>query len=148
MHEILAKSDRQLGMCLRMLYDEGMPGPLDVHSEINDKGRWSFMCSFPWMTKRLNGCRSGLKPWCDNLILISKTLSRGWHRPALSLFAKVSLAFSCKLPKATRFQNFLLTRLDFCGNLSQQLNITYFYIFVQAAGLNILAFSPLHNRLA
>lgn len=28
MHEILAKSDRQLGMCLRMLYDEGMPGPL------------------------------------------------------------------------------------------------------------------------
>ena len=39
MHEILAKSDRQLGMCLRMLYDEGMPGPLDVHSEINDKGK-------------------------------------------------------------------------------------------------------------
>ena len=29
MHELLAKSDRQLGMCLRMLYDEGMPGPLD-----------------------------------------------------------------------------------------------------------------------
>ena len=55
----------------------------------------------------------------------------GWHRPALSLFAKVSLVFSCKLPKATCFQNFLLTRLDFCGNLSQQLNITYFYIFVQ-----------------
>ena len=55
----------------------------------------------------------------------------GWHRPALSLFAKVSLAFSCKLPKTTRFQNFLLTRLDFCGSLFQQLNITYFYIFVQ-----------------
>nr|DAV19905.1 MAG TPA: hypothetical protein [Caudoviricetes sp.] len=32
----------------------------------------------------------------------------------------------------TRFQNFLLTQLDFCGNLSQQLNITYFYIFVPA----------------
>lgn len=41
MHELLAKSDRQLGMCLRMLYDEGMPGPLDVHSEINDKGKMS-----------------------------------------------------------------------------------------------------------
>ena len=27
---------------------------------------------------------------------------------------------------------FTLTRLDFCGNLSQQLNITYFYIFVLA----------------
>ena len=50
---------------------------------------------------------------------------------APSLFAKVSLNFSCKLPKMTRFQNFLLTQLDFCGNLSQQLNITYFYIFVQ-----------------
>ncbi len=50
----------------------------------------------------------------------------------LSLFAKVSLAFSCTLPKVAYSQNFLLTRLDFCGNLSQQLNITYFYIFVQA----------------
>ena len=124
----------------------------------------------------------------------------GWHRPALSLFAKVSLDFSCKLPKATCFQKFAfakrsgamkapvgllsdrtvlrskmegprpdkfafakrsaamkapvgllsdrtvlrskmegsrpdkftLTRLDFYGNLSQQLNITYFYIFVLA----------------
>ena len=55
----------------------------------------------------------------------------GWHRPTLSLFAKVFLVFSYNLPKTTRFQNFLLTRLDFCGNLSQQLNITYFYIFVQ-----------------
>ena len=26
---------------------------------------------------------------------------------------------------------FALTRLDFCGNPFQQLNITYFYIFVQ-----------------
>ncbi len=50
----------------------------------------------------------------------------------LSLFAKVFLAFSCKLPKVTRSQKFLLTRLDFCGSLSQQLNITYFYIFVQS----------------
>ena len=41
MHELLAKSDRQLGMCLRMLYDEGMPR-LDLHSEINDKGKMEF----------------------------------------------------------------------------------------------------------
>ena len=82
-----------------------------------------------------------------------------------SLFSKVSLVFSRKLPKVTcsqkfafakrsgamkapvgllsdrtvlrskmegpRPDKFTLTRLDFCGNLSQQLNITYFYIFVQ-----------------
>ena len=49
----------------------------------------------------------------------------GWHRPALSLFAKVSLVFSCKLPKSAHLQSFLLTHCDFCGNLSQQFNITY-----------------------
>ena len=43
----------------------------------------------------------------------------------LSLFTKVSLVFSCKLTKVACFQNFLLTQLDFCGNLSQQFNITY-----------------------
>ena len=43
----------------------------------------------------------------------------------LSLFTKVSLVFSCKLTKVACFQNFLLTWLDFCGNLSQQFNITY-----------------------
>ena len=42
MHELLAKSDRQLGMCLRMLYAEGIRGPLPVHSEINDKGKMEF----------------------------------------------------------------------------------------------------------
>ena len=47
MHELLAKSDRQLGMCLRMLYDEGMSGPLDVHSEINDKGKMEFHVLLP-----------------------------------------------------------------------------------------------------
>ena len=50
----------------------------------------------------------------------------GWHRPALSLFAKVPLVFSCKPPKVSYFKKFLLTQLDFCGNLSQQFNITYF----------------------
>ena len=43
----------------------------------------------------------------------------------LSLFTKVSLVFSCKLTKVACFQNFLLTPLDFCGNLLQQFNITY-----------------------
>ena len=42
-----------------------------------------------------------------------------------ALFTKVSLAFSDKLPKVSYFQNFLLTRLNFCGSLSQQFNITY-----------------------
>jgi len=42
-----------------------------------------------------------------------------------ALFTKVSLAFSDKLPKVSYLQNFLLTRLDFCGSLSQQFNITY-----------------------
>ena len=34
----------------------------------------------------------------------------GRHRPALSLFAKVSLDFSCKLPKATCFQKFAFAK--------------------------------------
>ena len=38
---------------------------------------------------------------------------------------EVSLAFSCTLPKVACFQSFLLTHCDFCGNLSQQFNITY-----------------------
>lgn len=46
MHELLAKSDRQLGMCLRMLYDEGMPR-LDLHSEINDKGKMEYHVLLP-----------------------------------------------------------------------------------------------------
>lgn len=46
MHELLAKSDRQLGMCLRMLYDEGLP-KLDLHSEINDKGKMEFHVLLP-----------------------------------------------------------------------------------------------------
>ena len=40
-------------------------------------------------------------------------------------FTKVSLAFSCTLPKVACFQSFLLTHCVFCGNLSQQFNITY-----------------------
>ena len=55
-----------------------------------------------------------------------------WHSianrtsyPTLSLFTKVLLAFSCKPPKVACFQNFLLTKLDLCGNPFQQFNITY-----------------------
>ena len=90
---------------------------------------------------------------------ISSFCQEGRHRPALSLFAKVSLVFSCKLPKSAcsqkfafaqrsgamkapvgllsdrtvlrskmegpRPDKFTLTWLDFCGNPSQQFNITY-----------------------
>lgn len=41
-HELLAKSDHQLGMCLRMLYAEGIHGPLPVHSAKTRRERWSF----------------------------------------------------------------------------------------------------------
>ena len=51
--------------------------------------------------------------------------TRGWYHPVLSLFAKVFIAFSCNPPKVAYFQVFLLTRLDFCGSLFQQFNITY-----------------------
>ena len=34
----------------------------------------------------------------------------GWHRPALSLFAKVSLVFSCTLPKVTYSQKFAFAK--------------------------------------
>ena len=35
-----------------------------------------------------------------------KSCQEGWHRPALSLFAKVSLVISCTLPKVTCSQKF------------------------------------------
>ena len=47
MHELLAKSDRQLGMCLRMLYDEGLTGPLEIKSAINSKGKIEFRVVIP-----------------------------------------------------------------------------------------------------
>ena len=76
--------------------------------------------------------RCTFPPSCRSSVFLKATACQeGWYRPALSLFAKVFLAFSCKLPKVAHSRNFLLTWLDFCGNLSQQLNITYFYIFVQ-----------------
>ena len=38
-HELLAKSDHQLGMCLRMLYAEGIRSSIPVHSAKNEKGK-------------------------------------------------------------------------------------------------------------
>ena len=46
-YELLAKSDHQLGMCLRMLYAEGIRGPLPVHSAKNEKGKMEFLVTVP-----------------------------------------------------------------------------------------------------
>ena len=46
-HELLAKSDHQLGMCRRMLYAEGIRGPLPVHSAKNEKGKMEFLVTVP-----------------------------------------------------------------------------------------------------
>lgn len=46
-HELLAKSDRQLGTCLRMLYAEGLHGPLEVHTAKNDKGKIEYRVILP-----------------------------------------------------------------------------------------------------
>lgn len=46
MHKLVAKTDRQLGMCLRMLYNEGMSS-LDLQSEINAKGKMEFHVLLP-----------------------------------------------------------------------------------------------------
>ena len=47
MHELLARSDRQLGICLRLLYNEGLRGPLQLHSALNSKGKMEFRVSVP-----------------------------------------------------------------------------------------------------
>ena len=47
---------------------------------------------------------------------VEEPCQEGWHRPVLSLFAKVSLDFSCKLPKATCFQKFAFAQR--CANAS------------------------------
>ena len=35
---------------------------------------------------------------------VEEPCQEGWHRPVLSLFAKVFTVFSCKLPKVTCFR--------------------------------------------
>ena len=60
-----------------------------------------------------------------------------------------ALAFSCTLPKVACFQSFLLTHCDFCGDLSQQFNITYL-LRVSARLLKepeqVFNFLSLHNE--
>lgn len=46
-HELLAKSDHQLGMCLRMLYAEGIRSSIPVHSAKNEKGKMEFLVTMP-----------------------------------------------------------------------------------------------------
>ena len=41
---------------------------------------------------------------------VEEPCQEGRHRPALSLFAKVSLDFSCKLPKVTCYQKFAFAK--------------------------------------
>ena len=48
----------------------------------------------------------------------------GWQRPALSLFAKVSLVFSCKLAKVAYFQNFFNESL-FCDDFLSTHQLLY-----------------------
>ena len=51
-----------------------------------------------------NGVRS---PACRGIVFLSITACQdGWHRPVLSLFAKVFIVFSCTLPKVTYSQKF------------------------------------------
>lgn len=46
-HELLAKTDRQLGTCLRMLYAEGLHGPLEVYTAKNPKGKIEYRVILP-----------------------------------------------------------------------------------------------------
>ena len=46
-HELLAKSDHQLGMCLRMLYAEGIRSSIPVHSAKNEKGKMELLVTVP-----------------------------------------------------------------------------------------------------
>ena len=41
---------------------------------------------------------------------VEEPCQEGWHRPVLSLFAKVFTVFSCKLPKVACFQKFAFAK--------------------------------------
>ena len=41
---------------------------------------------------------------------VEEPCQEGWHRPVLSLFAKVFTVLSCKLPKVTCFQKFTFAK--------------------------------------
>ena len=48
---------------------------------------------------------------------VEEPSQEGWHRPVLSLFAKVFTVFSCKLPKVTCFQKFAFAKRSANANL-------------------------------
>ena len=48
---------------------------------------------------------------------VEEPCQEGWHRPVLSLFAKVFTVFSCKLPKVTCFQKFAFAKRSANANL-------------------------------
>ena len=41
---------------------------------------------------------------------VEEPCQESWHRPVLSLFAKVFTVFSCKLPKVACFQKFAFAK--------------------------------------
>ena len=51
---------------------------------------------------------------------VEEPCQEGWHRPVLSLFAKVFTVFSCKLPKATCFQKRVCRMAGRTGSHLQQ----------------------------
>ena len=59
-HELLAKSDHQLGMCLRMLYAEGIRSSIPVHSAKNEKGKMEFLCL--WTMHSLRCWNGAIRP--------------------------------------------------------------------------------------
>ena len=61
-HELLAKSDHQLRMCLRMLYAEGIRGPLPVHSAKNEKGKMEFLVTVPVDDASLRCWNGAIRP--------------------------------------------------------------------------------------
>ena len=117
---------------------------LGVPNKHSAKRNAVYMLTNCWLTlRRLLGAFQISKPFCKpdrqlstltwnwrlfhNLddFRVHNTISNRIGYLVLYLFAKVFSVFSCTLPKVSYFQKFLLTRLDFCGNLFQQFNITY-----------------------
>ena len=73
----------------------------------------------------------------------------GWHGPALSLFAKVSLIFSCKQPKVACFQNFCwhssISVAVYSNNLIWHKHLV-FPFDVQRSRSKFLALLSLHSK--
>lgn len=61
-HELLAKSDHQLGMCRRMLYAEGIRSSIPVHSAKNEKGKMEFLVTVPVTMHSLRCWNGAIRP--------------------------------------------------------------------------------------